>query len=198
MSIRSMNDTDLVKLYISGNENALATLLERHQSRIFGSIVMVIKDRELAEDIFQETFYKAILTIKKGQYNEEGKFLPWIMRIARNLMIDHFRALKKMPTIPVFINDEGEEVSVFDCIKTEQNDISNYERSGVKKNIRTLINKLPADQREVVIMRTYYDMSFKEIAEYTNVSINTSLGRMRYALMNLKKMIEESKLEVVL
>lgn len=199
MSIKSFNDIELVRLYISGNEESLAVLLTRHQSKIFSSIIVVVKDRALAEDIFQETFFKVIQTLKRGQYNEEGKFLPWVLRIARNLIIDHYRAVKKMPPVPVYVNEEGEEVSVFNTLASEPDQTElKLESDKFKRNIRGLINELPADQREVVIMRTYYDMSFKEIADFTNVSINTALGRMRYALINLKKMIEERKVEVTI
>lgn len=199
MSIQSLNDNELVRLYIGGNEDCLAVLLNRHKGRIFSSIIIIIKDRALAEDIFQDTFFKVIQTLKRGQYSEEGKFLPWVLRIARNLIIDHFRRTKRMPPVPVYINEDGEEVSVFNTLASED-DFSNTEKETAlfKRNIRNLINELPEDQREVVLMRTYYDMSFKEIAEFTNVSINTALGRMRYALINLKKMIEERKVEVSL
>jgi RNA polymerase sigma factor (sigma-70 family) len=197
MSIQ-LNDNELVQLYIGGNEDSLAVLLERHKRRIFTSIVVVVKDKQLAEDIFQDTFFKVILTLKKGQYNEEGKFLPWVIRIARNLIIDHFRRVKKLPPVPVYINEEGEEVSVFNLIPACTEDALKDEKCKFKKNIRNLIHELPVDQREVVLMRMYYEMSFKEIAEFTNVSINTALGRMRYALFNLKKMIEERNMEVAL
>ena len=197
MSIQSLSDNELVQLYISGNENSLSILLQRHQRKIFSSIVVVVKNKALAEDIFQETFFKVIQTLKRGQYNEEGKFIPWVIRIARNLIIDHYRRIKKMPPVPVYTNEEGEEVSVFSTLASEDDKTeSNLFQAKFKHSIRNLISELPQDQREVVLMRTYYDMSFKEIAEFTNVSINTSLGRMRYALFNLKKLIEERKLEV--
>jgi RNA polymerase sigma-70 factor (ECF subfamily) len=196
MSIQ-LNDYELVQLYTGGDESALATLLERHKRKIFSSIIVVVKDQQLAEDIFQDTFFKVILTLKKGQYQEEGKFLPWVLRIGRNLIIDHFRKAKKMPPMPVYINEDGEEVSVFNQLSNpderEPGDAENHFR----KSIRNLINELPADQREVVLMRMYYDMSFKEISEFTNVSINTALGRMRYALFNLRKMIAERQPELV-
>lgn len=198
MSIQSLNDNELVQLYMGGNEDCLAVLLHRHKGRIFSSIIVVLKDRALAEDIFQDTFFKVIQTLKRGQYNEEGKFLPWVLRIARNLMIDHFRRARKMPPVPVYINEDGEEVDVFAAIPSSEGHDLSQDVSAMKKNIRNLINELPEDQREVVLMRTYYDMSFKEIAEFTNVSINTALGRMRYALINLKKMIEERNVEVSL
>src|SRR5688572_771902 len=195
MSVQSMNDHELVQLYVGGNEDSLAILLQRHKRKIFSSIIMVVKDKALAEDIFQDTFFKVILTLKKGQYNEEGKFLPWVLRIARNLIIDHFRRVKKLPPVPVYVNEEGEEISVFNLLAAEDKEAGN-ENAKFRKEIRGLINRLPADQREVVLMRMYYDMTFKEISEFTNVSINTALGRMRYALFNLKKMINEQKLEV--
>lgn len=198
MSIKALNDNELVQLYIDGNEESLITLLNRHKQKIFSSIIMIVRDRQLAEDIFQDTFFKVIITLKKKQYSEEGKFLPWVIRIARNLIIDHFRRVKKMPPVPVFINDEGEEISVFSSLASDNNTEANEENQSFKKNIRGLINELPTDQREVVLMRMYYDMSFKEIAEFTNVSINTSLGRMRYAIINLKKMIGEKNMEPAL
>jgi RNA polymerase sigma-70 factor (ECF subfamily) len=198
MSIQLLNDNELVQLYIDGNEESLSVLLMRHKRKIFSSIMVVVKNKALAEDIFQDTFFKVIQTLKRGQYNEEGKFLPWVIRIARNLIIDHFRRIKKMPPVPVYVNEEGEEISVFNTLPSEDENKNIDETIKFKKSIRAIINELPADQREVVIMRTYYDMSFKEIADFTNVSINTALGRMRYGLLNLKKIIEEKKLEVSL
>lgn len=195
MSIQLLSDLELVQLYIGGNESSLEVLLERHKRKIFTSIIMVVKDRQLAEDIFQDTFCKVIVTLKKGQYNEEGKFLPWVIRIARNLIIDHFRRAKKMPPMPVYVNEDGEEISVFNLLASSDNPENDEAISKFRKSIRNLINELPADQREVVLMRIYYDMSFKEISDFTNVSINTALGRMRYALFNLRKMINEQQLE---
>jgi len=196
MSVQQLNDHELVQLYVGGNEDSLAILLQRHKRKIFSSIVVVVKDRQLAEDIFQDTFFKVILTLKKGQYNEEGKFLPWVLRIARNLIIDHFRRIKKLPPVPVYINEEGEEVSVFNLLASDSNDSMGVENKKFRKDIRDLIGRLPADQREVVLMRIYYDMTFKEISDFTSVSINTALGRMRYALFNLRKMIEAGNLEL--
>jgi RNA polymerase sigma factor (sigma-70 family) len=194
----SLSDNELVKLYIDGNENALAVLLKRHKRKLFSHIYLISRNKELTEDIFQETFFKVIQTLKRGQYNEEGKFLPWIMRIAKNLLIDHYRKSGKMPSIAYVKNEEGEEVSIFDIIPGSEINIADIENLKVSKaKIRSLIENLPKDQREVVVMRIYYDMSFKEIAEFTNVSINTSLGRMRYALINLKKEIEEKNLELM-
>lgn len=190
-----IDDQTLVNLYIKGDESALETLLLRHKRKIFSYIMLTIKDKELAQDIFQDTFFKVINTLKKGQYNEEGKFLPWVMRIAHNLMIDTFRNDKKMPTISGGTNSDGEDFDIFSIIPMEdKNAEQSIEQSQIRKDIRKLIEQLPAEQREVLMMRHYYDMSFKEISEQTNVSINTALGRMRYALINLRKMIEEKEI----
>ena len=197
MSIQLLSDNELVKLYMNGNEDSLSVLITRHKRRIFSYLYLITRNKELTEDIFQETFFKVILTLKKGQYNEEGKFLPWTLRIAKNLMIDHFRRIKKMPSISSVTNDEGEKVDIFDIIPEQCSESRDkVETKQFKMAIRNIVGELPQDQKEVVIMRTYYDMSFKEIAEITNVSINTSLGRMRYALINLKKMMEEKNIEV--
>lgn len=197
MSIQLLEDNELVQLYVSGNEEALSVLLMRHKRKIFSCIYVIIRDRALAEDIFQDTFLKVIQTLKRKQYSEEGKFLPWVLRISRNLIIDHFRKNKKIPSVPVYVNEEGEELDIFSTIPTDHSDYHDQlEITGLKKKIRNFVSKLPDEQKEVVIMRIYYDMSFKEIADFCQVSINTSLGRMRYALINLKKMIEESRTEV--
>lgn len=191
------SDNQLVQLYINGNEEALSILVKRHKRRVFSYIYLITKNRALTEDLFQDTFFKVIQTLKKGQYNEEGKFLPWILRIAKNLVIDYFRKNNKMPSISCVINEEGEEVSIFDVIPNLETENKDYEAlKNSKQKIRKMISALPKDQREVVIMRMYYDMSFKEIADITKVSINTSLGRMRYALINLKKEMDEKKLEL--
>ena len=197
MSIQLLSDNELISIYINGNEDALSVLVKRHKRRIYSYIFLITRNKALTEDVFQDTFFKVIQTLKKGQYNEEGKFLPWILRIAKNLIIDHFRKVKKMPSIAYLINDEGEETSIFDIIPEQNTSTKDTEESRLfKKQIRTIVNELPAEQKEVVIMRTYYDMSFKEISEITNVSINTSLGRMRYALINLKKMLEEKNVAI--
>jgi RNA polymerase sigma-70 factor (ECF subfamily) len=197
MSMQLLSDNELVKLYMNGNEEYLSVLVKRHKRRIFSYIYLITRNKSLTEDVFQETFFKVIQTLKKQQYNEEGKFLPWILRIAKNLIIDHYRKAKKMPSISTVINDEGEETSIFDIIPEESPSSKDTEETKrFKETIRSIVNDLPQDQKEVVIMRTYYDMSFKEIAEITNVSINTSLGRMRYALINLKKMLEEKNVEI--
>jgi RNA polymerase sigma-70 factor (ECF subfamily) len=156
----------------------------------------VVRNKEITEDIFQDTFFKVINSLKAGQYYEDGKFLPWVLRIARNLVIDHFRRAKKMPTIPNVVNDEGEEVDIFSILNIQKADEHEIEKSQFKKTMRDLVDELPTEQKEVLIMRMYYDMSFKEIADFTQVSINTSLGRMRYALINLKKMLEDKNVEI--
>ena len=187
MAIPPIDDATLVNDYIAGNEAALATLIKRHQSKIFGFIYSKIGDRDLADDIFQDTFIKVIRTLKSNAYNEEGKFLPWVMRIAHNLIVDYFRKNKKMP-----LYRETEEFSIFSIMTDDTLTIENKLISDqVAKDLRKLIEELPDDQKEVVMMRLYQDMSFKEISEATGVSINTALGRMRYALLNLRKVIEK-------
>lgn len=189
MNRNLISDKDLVHLYVSGDESALAILLSRHKSKIYTSIYLLVKDRYLAEDIFQDTFIKVINTLKGGKYNEEGKFLPWVMRIAHNLVIDHFRKEKRTPTIT---NSEG--FDIFDVIGvSEESTEDKLLREQSHSDLRALIQKLPEEQKEVLIMRHYADLSFKEIADLTGVSINTALGRMRYALNNLRRMIQEKE-----
>jgi RNA polymerase sigma factor (sigma-70 family) len=192
-----VDDKELVDQYIKGEESALVTLITRHKRRIFSYIMLTIKDKALAEDIFQDTFIKVINTLKRGQYNEEGKFLAWVMRISHNLIIDSFRKAKKIPTISGGTNGEGEDFDIFSLFGSHDKNIEQeIIQDQIRKDIRKLIECLPPDQREVLMMRHYYDMSFKEISEHTNVSINTALGRMRYALINLRKMIEEKDIVV--
>lgn len=192
-----VDDHKLVNQYINGEESALASLIQRHKRRVFSYITLTVKDKALAEDIFQDTFIKVINTLKKGQYNEEGKFLPWVLRISHNLIVDSFRRDRRMPTISGGTNDEGEEFDIFSVLGMKDKTIEQEIIQGqVRKDIRKLIELLPLEQREVLMMRHYYDMSFKEISEQTNVSINTALGRMRYALINLRKMIEEKDIVV--
>lgn len=183
-------DAVLVKNYVGGDEIALATLIERHQSKIYGFIYSKVMDRDVTEDIFQDTFIKVIKTLKTKNYSEEGKFLPWVMRIAHNLIVDHFRKTKKMP-----FNRDTEEYSVFSIMTDNSPNIeSRIISEQVEVDLQRLINELPDDQREVLVMRIYDDLSFKEIADLTGVSINTALGRMRYALMNLRKVIEKNQI----
>jgi len=185
-----LSDALLVKDYVAGNESALASLIKRHESKIYGFIYSKISDRDISNDIFQDTFIKVIKTLKTNSYNEEGKFLPWVMRIAHNLIIDHFRKNKKMPMFR-----ETEEFSIFSIMSDDSLTIENkIIAEQVEIDIQKLIGELPADQKEVLVMRMYQDMSFKEISELTGVSINTSLGRMRYALMNLRKIIDKHQI----
>ena len=183
-------DAVLVKNYISGDESALASLIERHQAKIYGFIYSKLGDRDLSDDIFQDTFIKVIKTLKTKSYNEEGKFLPWVMRIAHNLVVDHFRKAKKMP-----LQRETEEFSIFNYMTDNSLNIEGQIISEqVESDLAKLLNELPEDQKEVLVMRMYQDLSFKEIADITGVSINTALGRMRYALLNLRKIIEKNQI----
>ncbi|WP_298486327.1 sigma-70 family RNA polymerase sigma factor [uncultured Maribacter sp.] len=182
-----IDDSLLVKQFINGDERALEALINKHNKRINGFIYSKVGDREVTEDIFQDTFMKVIRTLKRGAYNEEGKFLPWVMRIAHNLIIDHFRKTNRMPKF-----DGSDSFSIFSMIGDDK---LNIEKQLIKDQINSelsqLIKELPKDQQEVLEMRIYKDMSFKEISDNTGVSINTALGRMRYALINLRKIIEE-------
>ncbi|MGV7106393.1 RNA polymerase sigma factor [Flavobacterium sp. U410] len=190
MATHELSDAILVKNYVGGDEQALATLIERHQSKIYGFIYSKIQDRDVCDDIFQDTFIKVIRTLKTKTYNEEGKFLPWVMRIAHNLVIDHFRKSKKMP-----MQRDTEEYSIFSFMSDESPNIEHrIILDQVEMDLSRLIDELPEDQKEVLVMRIYQDMSFKEIADLTGVSINTALGRMRYALMNLRKVIEKNQI----
>ena len=183
-------DASLVKEYVAGNEDALTKLIKRHESKIYGFIYSKIPDRDITNDIFQDTFIKVIKTLKSNSYNEEGKFLPWVMRISHNLVVDHYRKNKKMPMFR-----ETEEFSIFYIMSDDSLTIENkIIAEQVEMDLQKLIQELPADQKEVLVMRMYQDMSFKEISESTGVSINTALGRMRYALMNLRKVIDKHQI----
>jgi RNA polymerase sigma-70 factor (ECF subfamily) len=184
------SDSQLVSLYQTGNEEAFDMLLHRHKSRIYTAIYMIVKDRYEAEDLLQDTFIKAVNTIKGGRYNEEGKFLPWISRIAHNLAIDRFRRNKRYPEV---VLEDGSRI--FDSMQFSE---ESYEAKQLlrdtRSRIRDLIKELPAEQKEVLIMRHYLEMSFQEIADRTGVSINTALGRMRYALINLRKKMTKNNI----
>jgi len=184
------SDALLVKNYIAGDENSLSILINRHQSKIYGFIYSKLSDRDMADDIFQDTFIKVIKTLKSNSYNEEGKFLPWVMRISHNLIIDYYRKNKKMPMFR-----ETEDFSIFSIMSDNVPNIeSQLITSQVESDLRKLIEELPEDQKEVLVMRMYQDLSFKEISELTGVSINTALGRMRYAIMNLRKVIDKNQI----
>lgn len=190
MQSLKISDQSLVKQYVQGNEACLAMLINRHKDRIFTTIHLIVKDTYIAEDLFQETFIKIIRNLKRGKYNEEGKFLPWAIRIARNMAIDYFRKMKRMPTIT---GSDGDDVfrKIKLAVDNKEEQIIRTEKESM---VRSFIDKLPPEQRQVLILRHYGDLSFKEIAEMTGVSINTALGRMRYALNNMRKMMEHSPL----
>jgi RNA polymerase sigma-70 factor (ECF subfamily) len=183
-----VNESELVSAYIRGDKNAFNILVERYKSKIYTTIYLVVKDQYIAEDLMQDTFIKAIKTLKNGRYNEEGKFLPWILRIAHNLAIDHFRRAKRYPSV---VFEDGS--NVFNSLNFSESTIEDKQvQKETHDHLRGLIKKLPDQQREVLIMRHYEEMSFQEIADSTGVSINTALGRMRYALINLRKMMSKS------
>lgn len=187
------SDYELVQQFESGNHQAIEELISRHKKRIFTYIMLMVKNEQLAEDIFQDTFIKVIISLKEGRYSDKGKFVSWVARIAHNLIIDHFRKEKNLQTVS---NDQS-EYDLFNSARfAERNVEDDMVNSQITQDIRKMIDELPADQREVVLMRHYAGMSFKEIAEQTNVSINTALGRMRYALINLRKIMEEKQISL--
>jgi RNA polymerase sigma-70 factor (ECF subfamily) len=189
----SVSDQDLVQAYIQGDQSAIEKLINRHRSKVYTYILLTIKNQQLAEDLFQETFIKVIQSLRGGKYRDNGRFLSWVIRISHNLIIDHFRKEKQMNSVS---NDDS-EVDLFNSKKLSDHNIEEMiVNSQIRSEIRLLINELPDDQREVVLLRHYGGLSFKEIAEQTDVSINTALGRMRYALINLRKMIKEKDLEL--
>ncbi len=182
-----VNDSELVSLYVQGNEKAFAKLVQRHKSKIYTTIYLIVKDQYVAEDLLQDTFVKAVEVLKSGRYNDEGKFLPWILRIAHNLAIDYFRREKRYPEV---VFEDGS--SVFNTLEFSDDSVESYQiRQETHEHLRELIQRLPESQREVLVMRHYEDLSFQEIADATGVSINTALGRMRYALINLRKQLSK-------
>ncbi len=188
MKALSVSDKELIGKYLTGNQASLEKLIQRHKNKVFAYILMVVKDKQLADDIFQDTFIKVINTIRAGSYKEEGKFIQWVMRIAHNLIIDYFRKSKRIPVV----DNNSEDFDIFDTIKFTDDSIEDkIIIDQIHQDVRKLINFLPAEQKEVLFMRHYSEMSFKDIAEQTEVSINTALGRMRYALINLRKLIEQ-------
>ncbi len=184
-----VSDAALLSAYIHGEDKAFETLVKRSKSKVYTSIYLIVKDRYIAEDLMQETYIKAIDVIKSGRYNEEGKFLPWVVRIGHNLAIDFFRKDKRYPTI--VLEDGSKLFNSFEFAEESSEDIQL--KADKIKNVRELIKKLPDEQREVLVMRHYEELSFQEIADQTGVSINTALGRMRYALINLRKMLEKQE-----
>ena len=184
----SITDNQLIQLFINGDSRALEDLVNRHKERIFTSIVILVKDRNLAEDVFQDVFIKIIDTFRSGNYTDEGKFLPWALRIAHNLCVDHFRKVKRTPVVL----NKSEEYDMFENMNiTEDGAESRIMRDQSHENVRRMLDMLPEDQREVIVLRHFANMSFKEIADKTNCSINTALGRMRYGLINLRKLMNE-------
>jgi RNA polymerase sigma factor (sigma-70 family) len=187
---RVISDQELIRQFINGDHSSLEDLVKRHQRKVFSYILLIVKDKHLAEDIFQDTFIKVINTLRAGAYNEEGKFLPWVMRIAHNLIIDFFRKSKRMPFI-----ENSEEYDLFETLKVYEETIEDkLIIAQIHNDVQRLVEYLPEEQKEVLKMRHYRDMSFKDIAEQTNVSINTALGRMRYALINLRKRVHEKEI----
>ncbi|MHC1773877.1 MAG: RNA polymerase sigma factor [Lentimicrobium sp.] len=193
MHAQTVSDQELINRYLAGNEISLEQLIHRHKNKVFSYILMVVKDKQHADDIFQDTFIKVIHTLRSGTYKEEGKFIQWVMRIAHNLVIDHFRKSRRIP----FVETQNDEVSIFDNLRIyEESAEERIITEQIYQDVRSMIDFLPPEQREVLVMRHYADLSFKEIAEQTNVSINTALGRMRYALINLRKLIEQNEISL--
>ena len=195
MEKHNQSDYDLVKQFIDGNQLSLNTLINRHKKRVYTYIFLIVKKQHLAEDIFQDTFIKVIKSLRQGKYKDEGRFVSWVLRIAHNLVIDYYRKEKHLK---VYSNDDN-EIDIFNSQKFSDKTIEeNIISDQISQKVKLLIEELPTDQKEVIMLRHYAGLSFKEIAEQTNVSINTALGRMRYALINLRKLIEEKKLTLTL
>ena len=186
-----LNDNELVQRFIAGDQNSLEILIQRHKGRVFSYTLLIVKKQELAEDIFQETFIKVIRSLKKGKYTENGKFVSWVLRISHNLIIDHFRKEKLKGTV----SNDSLDIDIFNSQKFSEDTIEDQMiNAQILSEVKDLIQELPEDQQQVIVMRHYLDLSFKEIAEQTEVSINTALGRMRYALINLRKLVEKKNL----
>ncbi|HMT96557.1 MAG TPA: sigma-70 family RNA polymerase sigma factor [Ferruginibacter sp.] len=188
--LSNLTDQQLVHLYVNGDAEALSAIVTRYKDKIYTSIYLLVKDKYLAEDIFQDVFIRVIDTLKSGRYVDEGKFLPWAMRIAHNLCVDHFRKVKRTPTIKT-----SEDRDIFESLNFSEAGADQRMMNGQSHDkVRKMIDLLPEDQREVIILRHYADLSFKEISQLTNCSINTALGRMRYGLINLRKMMTEKQI----
>ena len=190
MDLLQPSDSALISLYLAGQESAFGLLLERHRSRVFTTILLIVRDEEMAEDLMQDAFIKAVHTLKSGRYNEQGKFAPWITRVAHNLAIDSFRRAKRLPHVS--LTDDDRLANTLTIVEDSPDDVLAREETHAR--LRALIQELPAPQKEVLLMRHYGDMSFQEIADATGVSINTALGRMRYALVNLRKKMTANSL----
>lgn len=191
MNLKALSDQELLNTYLAGNESAISVLIDRHRKRVSDYIFMMVKDREIADDIFQETFIKVIRFLGEGRYTESGRFLSWVLRIAHNQVIDHFRAQKQEKEV----NESESGYDMFGTLRLAEGSVEDALVSEqIERDVRALVELLPGEQREVVMMRYFSGLSFKDIAEQTNVSINTALGRMRYALINLRRMIKEKNL----
>jgi RNA polymerase sigma-70 factor (ECF subfamily) len=189
------SDSELVKRFVEGNQHSLQILINRHRKKVFTYIMLVVKNEHLAEDIFQETFIKVIKSLLNGKYIDNGKFISWVIRIAHNLIIDHFRKEKQLQTV----SNDDYDADIFNSKKFAGKSIEDRMiMNQIKNDVRSLIDELPEDQKEVIILRHYCGLSFKEIADQTNVSINTALGRMRYALINMRKLIAEKNLSLTI
>ena len=189
-ALSKLTDHELIQLFIKGDTQAFETLVLRHKDKMYSSILFLVKDKYLAEDIFQDVFIRVIDTVRGGRYTEEGKFLPWAMRIAHNLCVDHFRKVKRTPTIKT-----GDDTDIFELLNfTEESAEDRMIKKQSHSRVRDMLDQLPEDQREVIILRHYADMSFKEIANLTDCSINTALGRMRYGLINLRKLMVQKQI----
>jgi len=187
----ALNDNELVQQFMKGDQESLEILIHRHKSRVFSYILLIVKNQELAEDIFQETFIKVIRSLKRGKYTENGKFVSWVLRISHNLIIDHFRKEKLKGTV----SNDSTNVDIFNSQKFAEETIEDQMvKTQILFEVKELINELPEDQQQVIYMRHYLGLSFKEIADQTDVSINTALGRMRYALINMRKLIEKKNI----
>src|SRR4051812_16252331 len=191
-TLSKLSDQELISLFISGNVNALETLVLRHKDKLYTSIHFLVKDKYLAEDIFQDVFIRIIDTVRSGRYTDEGKFLPWAMRIAHNLCVDHFRKVKRKPVIKT-----SDDQDIFELLNVNEESPETKMMKGQSHDtIRRILNLLPEDQREVIVLRHYADLSFKEISQMTNTSINTALGRMRYGLINMRKIMVEKEIAI--
>ncbi|MBI3500411.1 MAG: sigma-70 family RNA polymerase sigma factor [Bacteroidetes bacterium] len=194
--LKKFTDRELVDLYLGGNEECLGVLVERHQQQLFGFILRRTHDRDFANDVFQETFFKAIRSLKSGMYCEQDKFLPWIMRISKNMIIDHGRRAQRFKHFSTVRNQDGGREDIFNVMDIgEKINIRHFEKRQSHRRIRHLIKRLPERQKQVLIMREYFNMTFKEIKKFRRMNINTALGAMRYALINLKKMAQEEGLQ---
>jgi RNA polymerase sigma-70 factor (ECF subfamily) len=194
MKDKQVTDNQLVKRYVKGDETAIAHLIARHQSNVFGYIMKLVKDRQLADDLFQDTFFKVVQKIKEGKYADEGRFVHWVLRIAYNIFVDHYRESRKMPSVShVSSKNGGEEKDIFSVLDIEgANHVNKWEAQEEMRELRQMVKLLPKEQRQIVILHIYFGMSYREIGEMFNLNVNTALGRMHYALMSLKKMAKTS------